>query len=600
MRQAQEHHFDSFDKQSLFYRYWPAASTSTTRVIVLFHRGHEHSGRLQHLVDELDMADAAFFAWDARGHGKSPGERGDSPSLAASIRDVDDFVRHAAQQAGVPLDAVTVIAQSVGAVLVSAWAHDYAPPIRGLVLASPAFKVKLYVPLAKAGLRLAGKFKNDLFISSYVKARYLTHDAERIASYENDPLISPAIAAHILLDLYDTGARIVADAAAITLPTQLLISGADWVVHQAPQHKFFERLGSEIKEKHVFDGFYHDTLGEKERQQALDKIRDFLTRLYASPAHAPDLSSADTCGYTHSEYQQLKHPLPALSPKGLLYKATRLSLRGLGRLSNGIGLGLESGFDSGSTLDYVYRNDSHGKTALGRLVDRVYLNSIGWRGIRVRKQHLETLIAQAADALKAAATPIRIVDIAAGHGRYVIDALANLEAAEHILLRDYSSINVAAGRQLIKQRGLDAKACFEAGDAFDEASLASLDPAPTLAIVSGLYELFSDNNAITTSLRGLAAAVPAGGYLVYTNQPWHPQLEFIARALTSHRDHQPWVMGRRTQQEMDQLVTQAGFDKLTQLTDNWGVFSVSLARRCDNESPPIADESTTALTQMSE
>jgi len=33
----------------------------------MFHRGHEHSGRLAHLVDELDLPDCDFFAWDARG-----------------------------------------------------------------------------------------------------------------------------------------------------------------------------------------------------------------------------------------------------------------------------------------------------------------------------------------------------------------------------------------------------------------------------------------------------------------------------------------------------------------------------------------------------
>jgi hypothetical protein len=70
-----------------------------------------------------------------------------------------------------------------------------------------------------------------------------------------------------------------------------------------------------------------------------------------------------------------------------------------------------------------------------------------------------------------------------------------------------------------------------------------------------------------------------GGYLVYTNQPWHPQLELIARSLTSHRQGQPWVMRRRIQVEMDQLVEQAGFDKLDQLTDEWGIFTVSLARK---------------------
>lgn len=84
---------------------------------------------------------------------------------------------------------------------------------------------------------------------------------------------------------------------------------------------------------------------------------------------------------------------------------------------------------------------------------------------------------------------------------------------------------------------------------------------------------------VSDSLAGLAAAVEAGGYLVYTGQPWHPQLEFIARALTSHREGQAWVMRRRSQVEMDQLVERAGFRKVTQRVDEWGIFTVSLAQR---------------------
>ncbi|MBS0308488.1 MAG: class I SAM-dependent methyltransferase family protein, partial [Proteobacteria bacterium] len=33
------------------------------------------------------------------------------------------------------------------------------------------------------------------------------------------------------------------------------------------------------------------------------------------------------------------------------------------------------------------------------------------------------------------------------------------------------------------------------------------------------------------------------------------------------------------QAEMDQLVEQAGFEKLDQYADEWGIFTVSLARR---------------------
>jgi hypothetical protein len=175
---------------------------------------------------------------------------------------------------------------------------------------------------------------------------------------------------------------------------------------------------------------------------------------------------------------------------------------------------------------------------------------------------------------------VRILDIAAGHGRYVLDALnGHASNVERILLRDWSADNVTQGRALISERNLASIARFERGDAFDRAFIASIEPKPSIAIVSGLYELFPENAAVRQSLAGLSEAIPSGGYLVYTGQPWHPQLELIARTLTSHRGHRPWIMRRRTQAEIDQLVETAVFEKIDQLTDDWGVFTVSLARR---------------------
>jgi hypothetical protein len=218
------------------------------------------------------------------------------------------------------------------------------------------------------------------------------------------------------------------------------------------------------------------------------------------------------------------------------------------------------------------------------MVDRVYLGSIGWRGIRVRKRHLEELLRDAVGRLRADGSPVHVLDVAAGHGRYVLDALEGVEGTgrpDSILLRDFVEKNVEDGRTLIEARGLSDVARFERGDAFDAGSLAEMAATfhrPTLGIVSGLYELFPDNDLVARSLGGLSEAIPPGGYLVYTNQPWHPQLELIARALTSHRGG-AWVMRRRTQGEMDQLVRAAGFEKLEQRIDEWGIFTVSLARR---------------------
>jgi alpha-beta hydrolase superfamily lysophospholipase len=579
MRQAEEKQFETHDGVRLFYRHWPAAGKAD-KAIVLFHRGHEHSGRLQHIVDELNLPEFAMFAWDARGHGKSPGERGDSPSFATSVHDVDRFVRHIAAEYGIRIENIAVIAQSVGAVLASTWVHDYAPRVRCLVLAAPAFKVKLYVPFARSGLALQYKLRGNFFVNSYVKAKFLTHDPERIRSYETDPLITRAISVRILLALYEAGERVVADAQAIRLPTQLLISGADWVVHRGPQDEFYERLGSAVKERHVLEGFYHDTLGERDRAPVMGNIRDFIGRMFSAPQAEATLLDADQRGYTRDEEVRLAQPLATLSPKNLQFAMVRSSMRSLGRLSRGIRLGLETGFDSGSTLDYVYRNVAEGITPLGRMIDRSYLDSIGWRGIRVRKENLGRAIASAAQRLAATGRPLRIADIAAGHGRYVLEAVEKLQKRpDSILLRDYSDINVRDGTRLIAQKRLDGIARFIKADAFDEEGVAAIDPKPTVGIVSGLYELFPSNTQVGASLRGFARAVQPGGFLIYTGQPWHPQLELIARTLTSHRAGAAWVMRRRTQLEMDQLVRQAGFEKIDQWTDDWGIFTVSLAAR---------------------
>lgn len=567
MRSVEERRFALRDGTELFYRFWPGKEK---KAIVLLHRGHEHSGRLAHVAEELQLPEFSVFAWDARAHGKSGGKQDSNVTMATFASDLDEFVRHISGEFGIAFPDIAVVAQSVGAVFAAAWAHDYAPPIRCLVLVSPAFKVKLYVPFARLGLTIWHQLVGDFFVQSYVKGSALTRDPERSRSYGTDPLIRREISARVLLGLYKTAERLIDDAQAISIPTQLLLSGSDWVVHNKPQHTFFERLGTQDKELRTFDGFRHDTLGEKDRHRPIAAARDFILKYFARPPIRADLQDADKKGVTFDEYQAMQAP-----GGGLSFAMQRFSMRTSGKLfSNGIRLGLETGFDSGATLDYVYRNEPSGFTPIGKIVDWFYLNAIGWRGIRVRRKHLEELIRRAIALTKSKGMPARIVDIAAGHGRYVLEAGAG---ADHIQLRDYREANVASGRELIAKKGVTAT--YTQGDAFDRASLAALDPKPTIGIVSGLFELFPDNTMIRQSLGGLADAIPPGGYLLYTGQPWHPQLEMIARTLTSHRGGEPWVMRRRTQAELDQLVTAAGFTKIEQRVDEWGIFTVSMAQR---------------------
>jgi alpha-beta hydrolase superfamily lysophospholipase/SAM-dependent methyltransferase len=561
----------SWDGTELFYRAW-LPNEKSEKALLLFHRGHEHSGRWQETAESLGLDDIALFAWDARGHGRSSGKRGAARELTDVIRDVDTFVREISRRYQIKLENMIILAHSLAAVTVGAWVHDYAPPIRGLILATAAFEVKLYVPLAVPALRAQQKFFGGGEVKSYVRPSMLTHDSIEAARYQSDPLIFREIAVNLLLDLHDTGRRLVADAGAIQVPTLMLAAGRDYVVRLEAQREFFDRLSAPIKQMHVFPAMYHAIFHETDRAQVIERVREFVEERFAETPKRVSLRKADRYGYTWEEFERLK------LRGGPQFAAARAGLKIAGRLSRGIELGWESGFDSGRSLDYVYANQPQGRSRFGKFVDANYLQSIGWRGIRERKGNLEKTLRATVKQLHAEGRPIRIFDLAAGVGRYVLETMRALPGlAMSAVLRDNKMENFEAARTLAMELGLtNVEAAV--GDAFNRSEIASIQPRATIGIVSGLYELFPSNQAVVESLGGLAEAIEPGGYLIYTNQPWHPQLEFIARVLRN-RNGERWIMRRRTTAEIDELVESAGFQKCGMEIDRWGMFTVSVARR---------------------
>ncbi len=193
---------------------------------------------------------------------------------------------------------------------------------------------------------------------------------------------------------------------------------------------------------------------------------------------------------------------------------------------------------------------------------------------------MQQLLDDGIEMLRSQGRPIRILDIAAGPGRYVLDTIVRqrergVDVSATLCDRDFGGLT--AGRKLADTMGVKS-VVYRQSDAFSAEAIAAIEPKPTIAIVSGLYELFPSNEPVRESLRGLAAAVEPGGLLLYTDQPWHPQQEMIARVLPN-RDGEPWVMRCRSQAEMDQLVAEAGFEKVRMLIDDDGIFSVSMAVR---------------------
>src|SRR5688572_19687465 len=177
---------------------------------------------------------------------------------------------------------------------------------------------------------------------------------------------------------------------------------------------------------------------------------------------------------------------PTQGPAALKWRALSLLMRTAGGASEGIRLGYQHGFDSGPMLDYVYENRARGCFVFGRLVDRVYLDSIGWRAIRARKALLQDMLRQEIAANRARGEGTVLLDVAAGPGRYLQELAAELGGAGdlEIICRDLDPAGLAQGRRLARTSGL---LCVrhEQGDACDPASLARVRPRPNVVVASG-------------------------------------------------------------------------------------------------------------------
>lgn len=589
--------FTSFDKAEIFYRVWnyslladkkrkenlPDAlekgsnlfkqsyQPHNLKALIVIHRGHEHSERLTEMAEHPLFAEYVIFAFDMRGHGYTKAKA--TPWTMDSVRDLDAFAHYLIAHYGFSMPHLFVVANSIGGVIASSWALDFAPSIAGMALLAPAFKINLLIPFAKEAIEMGIKFKKNLTIKSYVTAKKLTHDKAEQAAYDADPLITRDIDARYLVDLATVGERLVSDAAILYTPTLILSAEKDVVAINDAQKRFFINLSSPLKEWESLSGFLHGILFEERRELVYEKLADFIKQAFKVTPSKPNLK-ADP--FTVKESEQLR--LGVTSPlKKQAYGLQKKLLNQFGYLSEGMKTGLNHGFDSGVSLDYIYKNTPHGKGLIGKCLDKAYLQAVGWQGIRQRRDHLLQLVEEKIIALQQKGLPVKLLDIAGGPGNYHFTLKEQFPDSE-IVINDYSRVNVEKGEALLAEKGYQQMR-FTNFDAFNQSNYKKMEITPNIVIISGVFELFSDNKLLGQALRGLKGIIDkkaSPSYLIYTGQPWHPQLEQIAFVLNNHQGID-WVMRRRPQRELDTIMAYYGWIKERMLIDNYGIFTVSSA-----------------------
>ena len=242
--------------------------------LVLMHGLGEHSGRYPHVVRFLNDCGWSVRRYDHRGHGRSGGPVGDVPDGEAMLRDaklvIDDFT----QQLGTP---PILFGHSMGGLFAARFAIAGLSPLRGLVLSSPGLALWLSAP-QKLILKIIGVLAPGLAVSNGLETRYLSHDQAVIDDYKDDPLVHPKISARLLNGMLDAINFSQSHAAALAIPTLMLIAGDDHLVDPSGSKAFFEKLAPGIGTMHLYPKMYHELFNELDAQILFDDLRTWLSK----------------------------------------------------------------------------------------------------------------------------------------------------------------------------------------------------------------------------------------------------------------------------------------------------------------------------------
>jgi alpha-beta hydrolase superfamily lysophospholipase len=271
--QHNEGKFKSSDGLELYYQAWKPENEPRA-VFAVVHGYGEHSGRYLNPVNYFVPQGYAFYAYDLRGHGKSPGQRGHISKFDEYLADTDAFLKFVRSQA--PSRKVFLLGHSLGGLIVAAYAEDHSRELPGLIMSSAFLRIKMPVPGWKllmgrvlSSLAPASSMANDL------PAHLLSHDPA-IDVYDNDPLNHHVFTARWSTEVMAAQLRTLDRAGEIATPVLVLYAGDDQIADPEGSALFFERLKATDKASHRYDGYYHEIFNETGKEAVFKDLEAWL------------------------------------------------------------------------------------------------------------------------------------------------------------------------------------------------------------------------------------------------------------------------------------------------------------------------------------
>jgi alpha-beta hydrolase superfamily lysophospholipase len=254
--------------------------TQAGALVALMHGYGEHCRRYDEVSRYLAGRGHVVCSMDARGHGRSQGQRGYVREYADYVADFTAFVaRVRARHAGRKL---VVFGHSNGGLIAVRAIQTGLLGASGLLLTSPLIELasqqkKLPDALASALSALVPR----LPVPSGIRVEDLTHDRELCDAYRRDGWRHGMATPRWYWSTTLAARAALAEAASVTLPLLIVQAEQDRLVNVARVAEFHARARAADKQLIVREGEYHEVLNEVARLELYGLVGDWIERVAA-------------------------------------------------------------------------------------------------------------------------------------------------------------------------------------------------------------------------------------------------------------------------------------------------------------------------------
>ncbi len=277
--------FTTPDGLALYFCAWrPQAPERPRAVIAIVHGFGEHSGRYGNVVAHFVPRGYAVYAFDLRGHGRSPGPRGHINDWREYREDVGAFLETVRQHEDTT--PLFLFGHSMGGLIVLDYALHHPEGLTGVIASGPVLSQPGVSPILLFISRVLSRTWPTFSLNTNLDATAISRDPDVVRAYQQDPLVHSRASARLGTELTRTVEWVMAHADAWRLPLLIVHGGADRLAPAEGSRAFFDLVGYEDKRRIEYPGGFHEPHNDIEHERVLADIEAWLEEHLTSGAEA--------------------------------------------------------------------------------------------------------------------------------------------------------------------------------------------------------------------------------------------------------------------------------------------------------------------------